>query len=388
MGRLVLKRKICFIGTSRATYGYKKNIIKILQRDKNIMCYYVVTGMHLSKKHGYSVNEILKDKISIFKKFKMNYSKIDNHVSFVKSLSTEMQKFSQILAKLKPDILVVTGDRAEMFIAAISAVYMNIPVAHIQAGDLSGHIDGSVRHAITKISHIHFASCQDSAQRVLKMGEQKWRVFNVGAPQLDELREVKRNNNELILSKLNIDQKDNFFLVIFHPVLYNLKSASKQINIILKSVKKYNYKKIIIYPNIDTGNKRIIDIINKFRKKKNYKIIKNLNREEFLILLKKASILIGNSSAGILEAPTFKTPVLNLGSRQRGRMQANNVVNCDFDEKKIIKSINFILNDKNFKKKLKKCKNPYGQGKSSKKIIRILKNIKINRKLLDKEMTY
>jgi GDP/UDP-N,N'-diacetylbacillosamine 2-epimerase (hydrolysing) len=388
MGRFVLKRKICFIGTSRATYGYKKNIIKILQRDKNVKCYYVVTGMHLSKKHGYSVNEILKDKISIFKKFKMNYSKIDNHVSFVKSLSTEMQKFSQILAKLKPDILVVTGDRAEMFIAAISAVYMDIPVAHIQAGDLSGHIDGSVRHAITKISHIHFASCQDSAQRVLKMGEQKWRVFNVGAPQLDELREVKRNNNELILSKLNIDQKDNFFLVIFHPVLYNLKSASKQINIILQSVKKYNYKKIIIYPNIDTGNKRIIDIINKFRKKKNYKIIKNLSRTEFLILLKRASILIGNSSVGILEAPTFKTPVLNLGSRQRGRMQANNVVNCDFDEKKIIKSINFILNDKNFKKNLKKCKNPYGHGKSSKKIIRILKNIKINRKLLDKEMTY
>ena len=388
MGRFVLKRKICFIGTSRATYGYKKNILKLLQKDKNIKCYYVVTGMHLSKKHGYSVNEILKDKIKIYKRFKMNFSKTDNHVSFVKSLSTEMRKFSQILANIKPDILVVTGDRAEMFIATISAVYMGIPVAHIQAGDLSGHIDGSARHAITKISHLHFASCKDSAQRVLKLGEQRWRVFDVGAPQLDELIEIKKNNNKLLLNKINIDLKESFFLIIFHPVLYDTNSASQQINKILKSVEKYSNKKIIIYPNIDTGNTRIINIINKFRTKKNYKIIKNLNRTDFLILLKHASILIGNSSAGILEAPTFKIPVLNIGNRQRGRIQANNIINCDFDERKITKSINYILNNKNFKKNLKKCKNPYGQGKSSEKIIKILKSIKINKKLLDKEMTY
>ena len=388
MGRFVLKRKICFIGTSRATYGYKKNILKLLQKDKNINCYYVVTGMHLSKKHGYSVNEILKDKIKIYKRFKMDFSKTDNHVSFVKSLSTEMKKFSQILASIKPDILVVTGDRAEMFIAAVSAIYMGIPVAHIQAGDLSGHIDGSVRHAITKISHIHFASCKDSAQRVLKLGEQKWRVFNVGAPQLDELKEVEKNNNKSLLSKLKIKNKELFFLIIFHPVLYDVHSASQQISILLKSLQKYNLKKIIIYPNIDTGNARIINIINKFKTKKNYKIIKNLNRTDFLILLKRSSILIGNSSSGILEAPTYKIPVLNIGNRQRGRIQANNIINCDYNEKEITKSINYILENKNFKKNLKKCKNPYGKGKSSKRIIEILKNIKRNKKLLDKEMTY
>ena len=383
----MLKRKICFIGTSRATYGYKKNILKLLENEKEIKTFYIVTGMHLSKKHGYSVNEIIKDKISIHKKFNMISNK-DNHLSFVKSLSKEIDKFSEILNKIKPDILVVTGDRAEMFIAAVTAVYMGIPVAHIQAGDLSGHIDGSVRHAITKISHIHLASCKDSAQRVLKMGEQKWRIFNVGAPQLDELVQLKKINNRNILNKFNIKQFEKFFLIIFHPVLYDVKSASTQINLILESLEKYNLKKILIYPNIDTGNSKIIKIIKKFKIKQDYEIVKNLNRNNFLTLLKYASILIGNSSAGILEAPSFKTPVLNIGNRQRGRIQANNIVNSVFNKKKIIQSINYILNNKNFKKNLNKCKNPYGNGGSSSKIIKILKNIKLNQKLLDKEMTY
>lgn len=384
----MLKKRICFIGTSRATYGYKKNILKLLAKEKEIKTYYIVTGMHLSKKHGYSVNEILKDKISIYKKFKMNFSKKDNHLSFVKSLSTEMKKFSEILQEIKPDILVVTGDRAEMFIAAVSAVYMGIPVAHIQAGDLSGHIDGSVRHAITKISHIHFASCQDSAQRVIKMGEQKWRVFNVGAPQLDELIEIKNDKNTILLNKFHIKDKEKFFLIIFHPVLYDIRSAANQINVILKSLEKYDLKKVLIYPNIDTGNSRIIKTIDKFKKKRDYKIVKNLNRADFLTLLKYSSILIGNSSAGILEAPTFKTPVLNIGNRQRGRIQASNIINSDFDKKNIIQSIDYILNNKNFKKIIKKCKNPYGSGASSEKIIKILKTIKLNKELLDKEMTY
>tara|TARA_Y100000389_G_C17468810_1_gene528306 strand:+ start:3381 stop:4535 length:1155 start_codon:yes stop_codon:yes gene_type:complete len=384
----VLKKKICFIGTSRATYGYKKNILKLLENENKIKTYYIVTGMHLSKQHGYSINEIIKDKISIYKKFNMLSNNKDDHLSFVKTLSKEMEKFSEILNKIKPDILVVTGDRAEMFIAAVTAVYMGIPVAHIQAGDLSGHIDGSVRHAITKISHIHLASCKDSADRVFKMGEQKWRIFNVGAPQLDELVKLKKIKNKKLLNKFNINENENFFLIIFHPVLYDIKSASAQINLILKSLEKYNFKKVLIYPNIDTGNSKIIKIIQKFKRKKNYEIVKNLNRGNFLTLLKYASILIGNSSSGILEAPTFKTPVLNIGNRQRGRIQANNIVNTDFKETKIIQSINYILNNKKFKNNLNKCRNPYGNGSSSKKIIKILKNIKLNQKLLDKEMTY
>jgi len=370
----VLKRKICFIGTSRATYGYKKNILKLLENENKIKTYYIVTGMHLSKQHGYSINEIIKDKISIYKKFNMLSNNKDDHLSFVKTLSKEMEKFSEILNKIKPDILVVTGDRAEMFIAAVTAVYMGIPVAHIQAGDLSGHIDGSVRHAITKISHIHLASCKDSADRVFKMGEQKWRIFNVGAPQLDELVKLKKIKNKKLLNKFNINENENFFLIIFHPVLYDIKSASAQINLILKSLEKYNLKKVLIYPNIDTGNSKIIKIIQKFKRKKNYEIVKNLNRGNFLTLLKYASILIGNSSSGILEAPTFKTPVLNIGNRQKGRIISDNIINSDYEFKSIYKAFLTI------KKRSKKRSNIFLKKNTPIKIAKKILSFKFNLK--------
>ena len=255
-------------------------------------------------------------------------------------------------------------------------------------GDLSGHIDGSARHSITKISHLHFASCKDSADRVIKMGEQKWRVFNTGAPQLDGLKDLSIKKTNKNLKKFGLIENEKFFLIIFHPVLYSSSSSSKQIQIILESLKNFKFKKFIIYPNIDTGYNNIINKIREYENKYNFFAFKNLKRDVFLSLLKKTTALIGNSSTGILEAPTFKIPVVNIGDRQRGRIQSNNIINCQLNKTAITNAINKIFLDKKFKNKLKKCKNLYGNGESSKKIVKILKNIKINKKLLDKEMTY
>jgi UDP-N-acetylglucosamine 2-epimerase (non-hydrolysing)/GDP/UDP-N,N'-diacetylbacillosamine 2-epimerase (hydrolysing) len=299
-----------------------------------------------------------------------------------------MYKLSEIYNKINPDLVIVTGDRAEMLIAAITAAYMNIPIGHIQAGDLSGHIDGSARHSITKISHLHFASCKDSADRVIKMGEQKWRVFNTGAPQLDGLKDLSIKKTNKNLKKFGLIENEKFFLIIFHPVLYSSSSSSKQIQIILESLKNFKIKKFIIYPNIDTGYNDIINKIREYENKYNFVAFKNLKRDVFLSLLKKTTALIGNSSTGILEAPTFKIPVVNIGDRQRGRIQSDNIINCQLNKTAITNAINKIFLDKKFKNKLKKCQNLYGNGESSKKIVKILKNIKINKKLLDKEMTY
>ena len=382
------KRTICVIASSRATYGYKKNILKLLQNDKDIDLKVIVTGMHLSKKHGYSVKELLIDKIKIFKKIHTNI-KSDSKTNHVKSLSTEIFKLSAVLEKIKPDLLLVTGDRAEMFAAAFTAAYMGIPIAHIQAGDLSGHIDGSVRHAITKISHIHFASCKDSALRVKKLGEQSFRIFNTGAPQIDDFYNKKTKDLKYFEKKYKITFNKKIFLILYHPVLFEIVDAEKQIIQILDAVSEFNeYKKIIIYPNIDVGNSKIIKTFKKFNKKKDFQIFKNLNRDDFIFLLKKASILIGNSSCGILEASSFKLPVINIGNRQRGRLQSSNIINTKNSSKEIILAINKALYDKNFLQKLKKCTNPYGNGKSSLKIVKILKKININKKLLDKINTY
>ena len=382
------KRTICVIASSRATYGYKKNILKLLQNDKDIDLKVIVTGMHLSKKHGYSVKELLIDKIKIFKKIHTNI-KSDSKTNHVKSLSTEIFELSAVLEKIKPDLLLVTGDRAEMFAAAFTAAYMGIPVAHIQAGDLSGHIDGSVRHAITKISHIHFASCKDSALRVKKLGEQSFRIFNTGAPQIDDFYNKKTKDIKYFEKKYKITFNKKIFLILYHPVLFEIVDAEKQIIQILDAVSEFNeYKKIIIYPNIDVGNSKIIKTFKKFNKKKDFQIFKNLNRDDFIFLLKKASILIGNSSCGILEASSFKLPVINIGNRQRGRLQSSNIINAKNSSKEIVLAINKALYDKSFLQKLKKCTNPYGNGKSSLKIVKILKKININKKLLDKINTY
>ena len=382
------KRTICVIASSRATYGYKKNILKLLQNDKDIDLKVIVTGMHLSKKHGYSVKELLIDKIKIFKKIHTNI-KSDSKTNHVKSLSTEIFELSGVLEKIKPDLLLVTGDRAEMFAAAFTAAYMGIPIAHIQAGDLSGHIDGSVRHAITKISHIHFASCKDSALRVKKLGEQSFRIFNTGAPQIDDFYNKKTKDIKYFEKKYKITFNKKIFLILYHPVLFEIVDAEKQIIQILDAVSEFNeYKKIIIYPNIDVGNSKIIKTFKKFNKKKDFQIFKNLNRDDFIFLLKKASILIGNSSCGILEASSFKLPVINIGNRQRGRLQSSNIINAKNSSKEIILAINKALYNKNFLQKLKKCTNPYGNGKSSLKIVKILKKININKKLLDKINTY
>ncbi len=379
-------KKICVIATSRATYGYKRKIIQQIKKDKSLKLQVIVTGMHLMKKYGYSINELKKDKVPINEKIKI-FSNIDSNTHFVKGLSKEMYKLSNSFFKLKPDLVLVTGDRAEMFIAAVTAVYMNIPVAHIQAGDLSGHIDGSVRHAITKISHIHFASCKDSADRVKKMGEQKWRVFNVGAPQLDDLIDFKKKIKIKQNIKLLLNQK--YFLIIQHPVLVEKNETFKNFKNTLVATEDYKeYKKIIIYPNVDSGNKKIIQLIKKYQKKNDFIIFKNIERENFKRILRNSKLILGNSSCGILEAPTFKIPAINIGNRQRDRMQAVNVINSEYKVKKIKKALNRALKNKFFKLKLKHCKNPYGSGKSSEKIIKIIKKIKINKKLLDKRMIY
>tara|TARA_B100000965_G_scaffold406818_1_gene449134 strand:+ start:5212 stop:6357 length:1146 start_codon:yes stop_codon:yes gene_type:complete len=381
-----MKKKILVIGSSRATFGYKKELLKILKKSKEFDLYFVVTGMHLSKEHGFSVDEIKNNNIKINKKIKIPIKNVEP-LDWITSLSFLMKKISIEYKKFRPDVVLVTGDRAEMFISALTATYMNIPVAHIQAGDLSGHIDGVARHAITKLSHLHFASCKDSYNRVLKLGEQKFRVFNTGAPQLDNLINKKKINKNYIINKIGFNfYKTGYILVINHPTLANYKNALNETNILLKALEKRKEKKVVIYPNSDTGYKSIIKAIYK-KKTQDFIVIKNLQRQDFIELLANTNLLIGNSSCGILEASTFKIPVINLGDRQEGRMQSKNIINSRYEKKEILKKINFVFSNKKFNKSLKKIKNPYGNGKSSIKIFNILKKINF-REIIQKKMNY
>lgn len=381
------RRKIAVLTDSRATFGYNRRIMNLIHQAKDLDLAVVVSGMHLLKDYGLTIREVEGDGVPIVARVDMMMGG-DTPTAWAKSLGVGIQSLAQVFDMIKPSILLVSGDRGDALAATMTAAYMNIPVAHIQAGDLSGHIDGSARHAITKLAHIHFPSCQDSADRVIKMGEETWRVFNVGAPQLDDMVRGTRASQDEVLATLNLDSTQPIIVVIQHPVLAEYDQAENQMRETMEAIKDVGIQTVVIYSNVDAAGRGMIDVIQQYDDLGFVRIFANLERQFFIALLEMAAVLVGNSSTGILEAPTFKLAAVNIGERQRGRMQANNVINTPYDRIQIAGAIRKALYDEQFKEELKTCVNPYGDGQSSERIVNILSEIPLDQRLLDKKMTY
>lgn len=377
-------RKILFVTGSRGEYGYIRPILRKLQNDKDLSYQLVATNMHLLSTFGNTINDFYRDGFDVAYKPNMTLAAY-NSASMVKSLCIFGLSITDILDQDPPDIVLLAGDRGEQFIAAIAAAHMNIPVAHIQAGEISGNIDGLTRHAMARYVHIHFAANKDAADRLRKSGEQEFRIFNVGAPQLDEFVQEDYVSVDKIYEKYQLNPNEPFILVLQHSVTEEVNEAEKQMEITLAAVSELPYKTIVVYPNSDAGSSAVQKAIHKFQRP-NINVYRNLSRDEFIGLMKVAAVMVGNSSSGILEAPTFKVPAVNIGRRQKGRVQGANVINCDHDKTAIKCAIEKALKPE-FKESLKDLQNPYGDGKSSDKILKILKEIPIDEKLLLKEMT-
>ena len=380
--------KILFFTGSRSEWGYIKPIIKLC-RDQNIKYNICATNTHVLSSYGLSVNEIKKDGFKVSDEIYMTLDGYNTYSS-TKSLGVIMMSFLDIVQRTKPDWIMLAGDRGETLIAAIVAAYTNTPLAHIQAGELSGNIDGQARHAIGKFAHIHFASNNDAANRLKKLGEQSFRIKTVGAPQLDDIRENfdKLDDIKKLLRSYNLDKIQNYSLIIFHPVVEEYLETKKIFKNFIKCVKMTKHeKRFWISPNSDAGAHFIKDIFLNQRNADDI-LFDNLPRYQFLTLMKNASVIIGNSSAGIIESPSFKIPTINIGRRQKNRLKAKNVINIEnYTEKKFMSAIKKI-ETKNFKKKIQNIKNPYGNGNSSEKILEILKKTKIDENLLQKQLTY
>ena len=367
------KRKICVITTTRADYGQLKNLILLIKKEKNFLLQVVVSGTHLSKKHGYTIKEIYKDKIKINYKINLNLKDSTKEaISFYSALA--LQKFTKCFKKLKPDIILVLGDRYEIFSATSSALFLGIPTAHLHGGEItSGVIDESLRHAITKMSDIHFASSIKSKMRIIRMGEDKKKVFNVGALTVENIQQNNFLSKHEIEKKLNIKFKKNNFLVAIHPVS-SLKDTCNVIRSTLFALQKLKDTFFIFTsPNSDAHSNVIESAIKKFVNKHSNSIyFKSLGYKNFLSCIKATDGLIGNSSSGLLEAPILKTLSLNIGDRQDGRPIVSSVICCDPKKSLIIRSINTLLYKKNKKRfkfiKQKKLKTKF-------KIISVLKKI-------------
>lgn len=368
-----MQRKILCLTGNRADYPRIKHVLKKIEKNSNMELYLVVTGSHLLKEYGNSIEEIKKDKFKNIIKTKMYIKNYDKPYGMSLSAANLSKNFSKILNKVNPDLVLLTVDRVETLAAAMAASLMNFPIAHVQGGEVTGTIDESIRHAVTKLAHMHFVANEDAKKRIIKLGEIKENVYNVGCPYIDLIKRQKLRSKKFLLKKYNLKEKKGIILFTLHSVTTEYKKSEYQINIVIEALKKFkNYEIVGFYSNTDAGGKKIIKQINK--NFKSIKILPNIESIDFLSFMKLAKLMIGNSSAGIREAPSFKLPVVNIGNRQNKRMRASNVQDVDFDTEEIIDKISFCLNNKKFLKKLNKIKNPYGDGNASNKILNILKN--------------
>ena len=383
-----MKRKITVTTGTRAEYGILRPVIEKIKKSKKLELYLIVSGMHLSTKFGKTINEIKHDGFKISSTVVMTPTNDSLYHSAI-SLGDGIVSFSKIFKKIKPDINLILGDRDEMLASALAACHMNIPNAHIHGGDKSkGTIDEYNRHAITKISNIHFAATKNSKNRIIKMGEDPKNVFLTGSPSLDEVVSQKITEPKTLVRKYNLKPIHNYILLVHHPITSDPSQSEKEITNILKAIKKSKKPVIAIAPNSDYGHKKILRVLNKFSKRyTNISIYKSLPRSDYLCLLKNCSVIIGNSSSGIIEGSFFKTPVINVGIRQMNREMSRYVINL---ENPSISSIENSI-QKAFKKNKSNSKDSpliYGSGNASKKIVDIIEKIKINNQLIQKQISY
>ena len=357
-------KKIIFLTGTRADFGKMKSIILRLKKNKYIKIQVFVTGMHLMKRYGSTVHEIKKSGI------KNTYSFVNQTINddMDMALSKTIKGFSNFVKNKKPDLIVVHGDRLEALAGAVVGLFNNILVAHIEGGEVSGTVDNSIRHAISKLCHIHFVSNQSHKKRLIQLGEIEKKIFIIGSPDIDIMNSRSLPSLSQVKRIYNIDFK-KYSILIMHPVTTELEKISSQTNILMNSLKLSKKKYVIIYPNNDKGSQLILNTYKKYNKNKNFKIFRSMRFESFLTLLKNADFIIGNSSAGIREAPYYNVPSINLGSRQKNRYQNNLIKNTSFNKKLILKEINKLGSIK--KNKVKKS---FGTGQSAKKFEKIILN--------------
>jgi len=373
------KRKICIVTGTRAEYGLLYWLMKEIQKDDSLELQLIVTGAHLSPEFGLTYKLIEKE-FKIDKKIEMLLSS-DTSVGISKSMALAQISFCEAYEDLKPNILVVLGDRYEMFSAVSSAMIARIPIAHLHGGETTeGAFDEAIRHSITKMSHLHFTSTNEYRNRVIQLGENPKRVFNVGAMGIENIKRLKLLSKDEFEDSINFKLNKKNILVTFHPVTLENKTTSKQFQNLLKAIDKLKDTNIIFTKaNSDTDGRNINKMIDDYvlKNKKKSIVFTSMGQLRYLSALQYIDAVVGNSSSGILEAPSFKIATINIGDRQKGRLQAKSVVNVKPKKTDILKGIDKIYSQK-FQLKLKNTKNIYGDGECTFKIVEILKTVKLD----------
>jgi UDP-hydrolysing UDP-N-acetyl-D-glucosamine 2-epimerase len=375
----VKRRRICAVTTSRADFGLLRGLLKAIQPDSALRLQVIASGMHLAARFGQTWRDIEAEGIKIDRKINLRLTG-DSSIANLKSIGVGLNGFGEAFSELKPEIVILLGDRFELFAPAISALMLGIPIAHIHGGELSeGAIDDSVRHAITKLASLHFAATETYRRRIIQMGEAPDRVFNFGAPGLDQLYGSTLLTRSQLEQELGFSLQDPIALVTYHPVTRDVDSAEAQVRCLVSAIKASGLKAVFTMANADAQgtliNTRLQAACEQVPGR--FTWIPHLGHRRYLSCLKHFSVMVGNSSSGLTEAPSFRIPVVNIGDRQRGRVRAANLIDVACSRTAILQGIKRATSSR-FRASLRGLRNPYDRfhdGRASERIKEVLKHV-------------
>lgn len=357
-------KKIVFLTGTRADFGKIKSLISILEKNNSFEVFVFVTGMHLQKEYGYTLIEIERCNFK-------NVHTFENHThetTMDLTLAKTIEGFSNYIKTVNPDMIVVHGDRVETLAGAIVGSLNNILVAHIEGGEISGTVDELIRHSVSKLAHIHFVSNEEAAKRLKQMGELSSSIYTIGSPDIDIMFSDTLPTLEIVKQYYEIPF-EKFAIVMFHPVTTEVQEMKKHVEQFVKALTNDTHNYVVIFPNNDLGSQIIIESYGKLKGNERFRIFPSLRFEYFLTLLKNSQFIIGNSSAGIREAPYYGIPIINIGSRQQNRAIHADIINVNYDSKSISQALKNIDS-----KEFKKVTSDFGQGNSAQLFLEVIEN--------------
>ena len=387
-------KKVAILTGSRGEYSIYASVLNAIDKRLDLDYELIVTGMHLSKKFGYTVEEIRKDNRKIGAQVPiLKYE--DTPAGMVKNTGIAIIGIAQALEKIGPDVVLVLGDRGEQLAAAMAGAHMNIPVAHLHGGEVSGTIDGSIRHAVTKFAHIHLPATKKSRDRIIRLGEKEENVYLVGAPGIDSVKKRGSMSRKEVVEYFNFDPEKIIILAVQHPVTTEFEDARDNMRVFVDSLLELDQQTVCIYANSDAGYTEMMgELESRIRqggKEKKIKVYKSLPHEVYLSVLKQAGVMIGNSSSGVIEAPSCEIPYVLVGTRQDGREKAESILEVGYKKEDILKVVDKALYDKEFRNIVKTCEKPYdpfGDANAGRRAAEVLAAFKVTSNLLQKIMTY
>ena len=380
-----MKRRICVVTTTRADYGYLRPVMFALRAEADVELQVIASGTHLSAAFGLTVTELEADGLAVAERVEMDLAGGDA-LSTALATTAGVAGFARAYARLEPDVLVLLGDRYETLGAAVALLPFVRPIAHIAGGESTeGAIDEGIRHALTKLSHLHFVAAEEYARRVIQMGEESWRVTVSGAPTLDNIRATADLTDAELEQKIGMRLDPHVLLATFHPATLERSGAGAQVAELLTALERVDHAVVLTYPNADTHAEDVIAAVRAFvaRKPATRRFITNLGSAAYFALMRRAAAMVGNSSSGIIEAASFGLPVVDIGERQRGRAHGANVLHAACNATAIERALEAALRS-DFRAAARKVENPYGDGRAAERIAKVLRTVQLDERLLKK----